>query len=945
MHIKLALTIMCVATSSLLGENLVRNADFAEATNPGFPNWWLVRLQEGDIERQTFEKVSECAVPGAKSVKIHIPAASSARFSSAGSSMSSGGQYTMSAYMKSDPPGMEVGMACWAGTQCKLSGEWQRFTRQIGGHPREPLQFILKGPGMVWINAPQVEAGTEATAFGVAPTDRRQPGGTAPVSLAELPLLNCPQLPAPKLDGVVEEKEWERAAHVKSFVAYGATKPPFQPTQVFVLRDAEALYIGAQCGEGCMNRQRIRSGRSVFAGDCFEVFLSPYADGRRYVHFGVGPNGATWAEQRSERSSKAWPRAHWDAAAHRGAKAWTVEMRVPFHALGLTTEADDVWRINFCRNRVSDQPEWTCWSPVKEGFHDRRRFGLLCGLERSKMSRFFLKGRWRDMQRESQGAGFAAAFEINRPLGDLPLASNRLIVEVGRQRFSVAARANQTTSVRFRHLQLSTQRHVTEFPEVSVVDEATQALLLKTVRGAAHARHEERALSILLDRSVYTTEKCARLRVNASRLSLPVNARIAIPGKITQSLRLTEPHQVVAIPLGKIRPGDHDVELSLKDGDGALHSATTRLSLAPKRQRCVVIDRFRRLLLVDGKPFLPFLALFSRPRRMAMEPYLESLRKLGSYGYNGPIRSFQAGEASLADTRRILDVAHNSGLKVVYWHGVGNCTGADQWISALAERIDALRDHPAVLAWYMIDEPSASRSRRMWPQEKLEKLYQATKQHDPYRPAFINYGGDWRPENARSSDFCSLDRYPFGRLDSTEGVQLIAEQTQQMSEDAKRNGQVVAFWLQGSWGFGKVREPTPAEQVCQTYLAVIHGCRAVFYWCTPVYPGLRDAIRQLSKEMQMLLPALSGEDKTAMALADTSAVHLAMFDAHGRRYLIAANTTNGPVECTFYLADRPRHAGNVEVMFENRTLECRQGAWHDRFPPLARHVYVMSCRP
>ncbi len=102
---------------------------------------------------------------------------------------------------------------------------------------------------------------------------------------------------------------------------------------------------------------------------------------------------------------------------------------------------------------------------------------------------------------------------------------------------------------------------------------------------------------------------------------------------------------------------------------------------------------------------------------------------------------------TVADIRNVLDNAKANGLKVIPWFNGSTTT--------MRNLVAGLKDRPAVIAWYVSDEPNTDAEKAV----ALER-YNAVKQIDPSRPAYINYSVF--PQDPMGDISC-LDNYSISR--------------------------------------------------------------------------------------------------------------------------------------------------------------------------------------
>lgn len=161
------------------------------------------------------------------------------------------------------------------------------------------------------------------------------------------------------IDGRVEEQAWREATPITEFVQGEPVEnaPAEQPTEVRVLYDEGALYIGARMYDrrpeaiGTQLVRRDDNGQY----DYFELSLDPNSDRRTGYRFRVSAAGV----QRDVylyndvREDDAWD-AVWQSAVHRDSTGWSAELRIPLSQLRYNA-ADSVqsWGVNFSRRRLA----------------------------------------------------------------------------------------------------------------------------------------------------------------------------------------------------------------------------------------------------------------------------------------------------------------------------------------------------------------------------------------------------------------------------------------------------------------------------------------------------------------------------------------------------------------------------------------------------------------
>lgn len=188
------------------------------------------------------------------------------------------------------------------------------------------------------------------------------------------------------LDGVLDEDAWALAPVATGFVAQQPTEgvPPGAPTEVRVVFDQEALYVGARLFESDPSDIRDQLVRRDQEGqfDYFAVHLDSNLDRRTGFVFQVSARGAQsdrllFDDTREDRS---WD-AVWESSIYRDNRGWSLEMRIPFSQLRIeASEEAQTWGINFVRRRVvsNEVLHFSLVSRLQQGLVSQ--FGRVTGL-------------------------------------------------------------------------------------------------------------------------------------------------------------------------------------------------------------------------------------------------------------------------------------------------------------------------------------------------------------------------------------------------------------------------------------------------------------------------------------------------------------------------------------------------------------------------------------
>ena len=295
-------------------------------------------------------------------------------------------------------------------------------------------------------------------------------------------------------------------------------------------------------------------------------------------------------------------------------------------------------------------------------------------------------------------------------------------------------------------------------------------------------------------------------------------------------------------------------------------------------------------------------------------------------------------------------------------------------LSLVGDQVEFVKDHPALLGYYLMDEPEGHDVTAAM----LQARYAQIRSHDADRPISVVHwsaGPGWRPaeeylaaEPPPYTDIVMTDTYPVH-----DGTAEFSNRMWQIAIEARHTAQLVEAYgkqayinvpqaasANGEWG---LRSPTFGEQRYLSYTPIVHGARGLLYWMqahvTPEYGD--EVIGPIVNEIQSLVPAICSNstavsvsssrdtDSTGHGIEDVS--YLFGKDKFGT-YLIAVNNTPGPISVTFELSGGPLgwdelgvDGVSAAVLFEGRSVlmepSGNPGEWTltDSFGPYDVNIY------
>jgi uncharacterized protein DUF5916 len=190
------------------------------------------------------------------------------------------------------------------------------------------------------------------------------------------------------IDGRLDEPDWGRMPSIGPLTQREPLegRPATEATDVRILFDEQALYVGIVCHEshprGLVSTQLTRDA-NLDVDDRVTVVLDPFFDHRNGFFFQVNPAGARSDGQISNNAqslSREWD-GIWDAAVTRTSDGWTAELSIPFKTLRFRPD-QSVWGLNVERQikHLFETDRWAA-ARVTSWIGNLADAGQLAGLE------------------------------------------------------------------------------------------------------------------------------------------------------------------------------------------------------------------------------------------------------------------------------------------------------------------------------------------------------------------------------------------------------------------------------------------------------------------------------------------------------------------------------------------------------------------------------------
>ena len=169
----------------------------------------------------------------------------------------------------------------------------------------------------------------------------------------------------PVIDGRLDDPVWQTAAVISDFHQLDPSEysEPSERTEVYVLYDDDALYIGARMwihSAAEITANTLRQGAGINNDDQLMLILDPYNNQRDGYQFQVNPNGVRYDGLFVGPSNVQWDwDGIWDAVTGQDDSSWMVEIVIPFKTLSFNPTSD-TWGINFGRRAqaINERMAW-----------------------------------------------------------------------------------------------------------------------------------------------------------------------------------------------------------------------------------------------------------------------------------------------------------------------------------------------------------------------------------------------------------------------------------------------------------------------------------------------------------------------------------------------------------------------------------------------------------
>ncbi len=846
---------------------------------------------------------------------------------------------TCSIYIKSDTDDLPVNMILWESfgkshrQDFKVGKDWQRCQMVVKAPEKNNIHLgvELKAKGTIWLDDAQIELGDAATTYRPSAMESL-PSATSEETISFPEKIELRRFKtSPLFDGKIEDV-WQGVAKTDKFLIKGKNVPE-NKTEAFLGCDDDNLYLAFRCHSGDLAKIKTTAKEdnsgAIWADDCIEIFIDPALSRSRSLHLGLNAAGAKAAvDGKTLSRTDTW---EVKTSLNPDGKCWEAEVRLPLCMLGLTQAGGDEWGINLCRNDTSKSEQSCTALTPRINFHDVAYYGSIVWPE----------GMLRKFALDVSDLRLSEAVE----------ADNLVVSGVVRG----ASGGDKVPGIQF----FVADKPVTEKKPLTLNDDNTAEFSLACDKGLAKQdtaltgkivsregmllKHFEQTVKLekridaYTQRNYYMNEENALLVANFNIPFQPGMAGVvAVTGNDGKRLWSGDVPALkrtmrVDVPIGSLPVGSYDVQFDIKNGDTLLASAHAPLLKMAYQKNGTQIDRERRCIIVDGKPFLviaPLVHMFSHPQ--------EYIRKLARHWSDAGFKTIMVVKNSTRpDFKQCFDdllaACEEHGVKTILWPGYGWNDGA-----AAEPIVRPFMQAPSLIAWLPVDEPELYTT-----PDKVIRCINEFRKCDPYHPAFMNNSVMGIPSRYAdlTTDILSIDDYVTKYARVADVIANVATMTKVGEKERKPSW----MFLEGSNQQHHGREPTVGEQVAQSYGTIITGCSGMYYFMGQPSCKLHwETYKQINKELLSLSDVIFSLEEAPTATINTPAVIATTRRLGDSLYVISVNLEDKPVDAILRLPDGQRIGGSAEVLFENRSVNLKGAAIRDSYAPHERHVYKLD---
>lgn len=450
--------------------------------------------------------------------------------------------------------------------------------------------------------------------------------------------------------------------------------------------------------------------------------------------------------------------------------------------------------------------------------------------------------------------------------------------------------------------------------------------------------------------SFYSTEKTGELLLHLPQSLAWSNLQVKLKtndGELT-SWKGTPGSKILRIPFDlNLNPDVYTMKAEIISSGGSRYSAACELTILQHKANEVKTDRLTGGLIVNNRDFFPFGFYCYSP----VQPTLPEEEVVKGFNMMSPYQKILP--ENLNARKAYMDRCAELGMKVNYnLLSVSGGGGVSSQIEGITEEekkerllneIREFMDHPALLAWYISDEPNGFRI----PPSTLESIYRTIKEADPWHPVSIVFMAPFSSalKYANALDIVMADPYPVPAGPVNQAGDA-ARQLRTAFEGSKPVWIVPQAFGGAEWW---QREPTIQEMRTMTYQAIVNGARGIQYFIRhglnsfPKSTAAWNECGRMAMEIAEMTPWLLSDEKPLPVSSPTGDVLVASALHQGRLLVIAVNKAGAPRRVDIRITGTTM--GQARVLFENRLVRLDGNTMTDYLSAFGSQVYLIAVNP
>ncbi len=688
------------------------------------------------------------------------------------------------------------------------------------------------------------------------------------------------------IDGTLDDTAWKEAEWQAEFTVLSRETKSSAQTAFALAYDTDFLYLAVRCEEPSaqiVSEARIRGEDEIWSIDDFvQFFLAPGGQRLEYFFFSVNASGSI-AEGKGLQSGTvqdvSWiSRAK--SATQKTEKAWTLELAIPWADIEIPPGFESPWGFNVVRKRTKTEfgrSEHSTFVPLDFNFHQPASFA------RVSFNSNIFESRLYEFQSIDLGRLKMKSGQIILPI-DIVLRNFDTRPRIAKVRTSLSGAIEHeigsfsdlqvvldSGQVVKRDVAIKVRESGSELLTVEVFDPSNPKRIL--ARNIQRVDQEFRPFQLQLKepsykQSIFPTQNLEAIEgyvefaIEQSQLK-DASAHFTLTCRDSSEVIAeadledwNDPRFRLAVP--NLAVGAYDLRVEITGPQLSLGYDETLVirKLAPSPSGIEWrIDRLGNLLR-NGVPFLP-VGWYSINNLQLVEAgsvYTIVLSYAAQFRDLSVLREYLDGVAAAGAYAIIYPTEEGARPETILREPLDEATRKQ-----LRKRVTALMDHPALLAWYIADEPEFNRITA----SRVSELHELISEIDPYHPTIlVNNTIRGIPRFAHCADILAPNPFPYFIENGNARPNALQNVTQFIKVARSEASTNQAVWVvpqaHDTTDFGGISEraPTFRESRNMVWQAIAADARGILWWAySRVYPNLDDSVSgnaYLAEEVQSM---------------------------------------------------------------------------------------------